>query len=772
MADVHDWWQWKVPPSGVIGKRGVRRKDGFEKASGKAVFTRDVIRLQMLYAKELLSPYAHAKIKSMDTSIAKALPGVRDILRYDDPDIKWPSWQGVPLVSDTALWFSLPVGAVVVAESEAICDQALKLIKIEWEQLPFLLDWHEALKPDAPLIRPDLNSKSNLKSDSVTQYGDVEKGFQEADKIIEFTVDKTEADTWAGVEPFSGVAEWKDDYLDVWHHGQQPRMAQETLMSHTAGSKITVHAPYNGSIFGGLEWLGYSVAFAHYAAIAAKRTGQPVKMLHDGSHFHGAGWEVGTYKFKVGFKNDGTVTAVKIESSYCNATLEKLWPTTKIVNQYLHKMDPYLNRAPTECYKHGGCACHVSTAIFDHVAGELKMDPTKIAIINDGAEGHDMAWVNENWKKEEGFEPRDSLKEVLDVGKKAIDWDNKWHLPGTRILPNGKYHGLGVTWQQGWNDFPQPAAAAVAILKDGTASVVARHADGGWNPATAHCRIVADELGLKYQDVNHRAFEDPGFDMRAGGGSLGINYNALPLIRAARKVKQMLLEYAVNPRQPTGFGVYVPNPKPAPAFFPNKKPEELDIKDGIIFEKANPSNKKTVAEVAATGSWFQIGVSQFYAQAVGSTLFSRRYYLRQCYFMEVEVDPETGQIDVTKMVVVNDVGRVVDPDSCNGQQYGGTYMGIGRCFTEAIVFDPQAGVMLNDNLLGYAIPLMNDCGPIDCHLVETGLGHGAYGMGGIGESAPANVCVLGGPAVYNAIGKWVDDFPITPAKILKALGKV
>jgi len=393
----------------------------------------------------------------------------------------------------------------------------------------------------------------------------------------------------------------------------------------------------------------------------------------------------------VGFKDDGTVTAVRVDSSFCNATFEKLWPSTKIPNQYLHKTDPYLSRPPTFCYKHGGCACHISTAIFDHVAGELKMDPTKVALINDGCQGHDMAWINENWKKEEGFDPtRDSLKEVLEIGKKAIDWNNKWHLPGTRILANGKYHGIGVTWQMGWSNTPGMCAAAVAVLKDGTASVIGRHGDGGWCGETAYCRIAADELGLKYEDVNHRPFDDPGFDMKAGGGSQGLTFNAIPVIRAARKVKQMLLEFAVNPRPPTGF----PSAKSTPtsAFFPNKKPEELEIKDGIIFEKTNPLNKKTVAEVAAAGSWFQIGVSQFFAQATGSRVPTRRYYTRQCYFMEVEVDPETGQVDVKKVVVVNDVGRVIDPDSCNGQQYGGTYMGIGRCFTEAVVYDPQTGV--------------------------------------------------------------------------------
>jgi xanthine dehydrogenase molybdenum-binding subunit len=401
------------------------------------------------------------------------------------------------------------------------------------------------------------------------------------------------------------------------------------------------------------------------------------------------------------------------------------------------------------------------------------MDPTKVALLNDGCQGHDMAWVNENWKKKEGFDTtRDSLKEVLEIGKKAIGWDNKWHPPGTRILPNGKYHGIGVIWQMGWSSALNKCAAAIAIKKDGTATLLGRHADGGWCGESAYCRIAADELGFKYEDVDHRPFDDPGFDMKSGGGAEGCNSNAVAVAKAARNMKQRLLEYVTTPQQPGGFMAFF-SKGPATPVFPNKKTEELDIKDSVIFEKANPANKKSVAEIAATGSWMQVGTSQFFAQAIGDSVgYGGGSYTRQCYFMEVEVDPKTGEVDVTKTVVVNDVGRVIDPDSCNGQQYGGTYMGIGRCFTEGVVFDHQTGAKLNDNLIGYGVPLMNDCGPIDCHLIETSLSKGPYGMGGIGESAPANVCTLGGPAIYNAIGKWVDDFPITPVKILKALGKI
>jgi len=201
-------WLWPVPENGVIGKRRVRRLDGYEKASGKAVYARDIYRPGMLYAKYLRSRYAHAKIKSMNTSKAEALPGVRAVLRYDDPEIVWPDYRGQPVVPDTNHWYPGVIGAVVVGESEAIVDRALKLIEIDMEELPIIMDVEEALKPGAPIMRPDQDPKTNRRGrfEPFIKFGDVEAGFAQADKIIEWKA-TTEQDVWAGVEAMCGVAE-------------------------------------------------------------------------------------------------------------------------------------------------------------------------------------------------------------------------------------------------------------------------------------------------------------------------------------------------------------------------------------------------------------------------------------------------------------------------------------------------------------------------------------------------------------------------------------
>jgi xanthine dehydrogenase molybdenum-binding subunit len=150
----------------------------------------------------------------------------------------------------------------------------------------------------------------------------------------------------------------------------------------------------------------------------------------------------------------------------------------------------------------------------------------------------------------------------------------------------------------------------------------------------------------------------------------------------------------------------------------------------------------------------------------------RPRFCRQAHFMEVEVDTETGEIFVTRIVNVNDVGKVINRMSCEGQQYGGSIMGVSRAKFEEVVHDPVTGVMLNGNLIDYKIATMQDLGPVSTILVETGMGYGPYGLIGVGEDIGTVVPGLMAPAIFNAIGVRIDDFPITPDKILKALGKI
>jgi xanthine dehydrogenase molybdenum-binding subunit len=214
------------------------------------------------------------------------------------------------------------------------------------------------------------------------------------------------------------------------------------------------------------------------------------------------------------------------------------------------------------------------------------------------------------------------------------------------------------------------------------------------------------------------------------------------------------------------------------AFFSNKKPEDLDIKDSIIFEKANPDSNRAVAEVANAFWEDDPAIAHPVAGNVGGLTSEgkpdQRLYImsRQAHFIEVEVDTETGQVDVVNIVCVNDVGNLFNPEGAEGQQYGGAIMGLGRSATEEKVYCPRTGVGLDNDNIGYHLATMNDYPYIKCILNESHLGYSAYGAYGIGENVGAACSGITASAMYNTIGKCVLDFPTTPDKVLKALGKI
>jgi len=779
----------------TIGKRGIRRLDGYEKASGKAIFCRDVQLPGMLYAKILHSPYAHAGIKSMNTSKAEKFPGVRYVLRYDDPEIekrkeigieakrRWFGW-GMPyyILGGTAYWQNEPVGIAVAADSEDIAREALRLVDIEWEELPFVLDQEEALMPSAPIARPDVSPDTNLwppdpfKIPEVRQQGDVEKGFAESDKIIEFTGRRRDH-LWAGPEPVSCLAEWKGDNLEIWVHHQHPYDVKLRLSEwfNIPISKIKVTTPYQGGMFGGWNWM---VAMAHslwvITAILAKRTGKPVKLRYSRKEeFYGESEDIMVSYFEVGAKNDGTITAVKIKTVQANVSFagaDHFADNTRIPNISFVVTKAYVNKGDSWSCR---CEHNVNTInfnlVFDHVAAALRLDPTEVALKNDGCEGKDMNYLAE-FKREHGFPDRDSLKECIEAGKKAIGWDEKWHPPGMKRLPNGKMHGMGFAWTHEWDSARGAGCAGVLIHRDGSVDIIGQKSDIGVNHDTTYAQIVADELGMRYEDINFRSFNDVGFELMTADGSANLCCNGYIVRKAARKAKQRLLELATTPILQLGELPIV--------HFPGYKAEDLDIKDSVIYVKIDPSKTKTVAEVVKITELTEVGMQQpvfawvWHRQGKFGLEPGRHRLCRQAHFMEVEVDPETGEIEIKKVVNVNDVGKAISPETVEGQQYGGMYMAVGRSRSEEIVWDPRTGVMLNSNLLDYKIATMLDCGPIEPIIVETGMGYGPYGAEGIGENVACHAASLLGSAVHNAIGVAVDDFPITPDKVLKALGKI
>jgi xanthine dehydrogenase molybdenum-binding subunit len=780
-------------PFNKIGKRGVRRYDGYEKASGKALYTRDLLLPGMLYAKVLTSPYAHAKMISLDTGEAEAYPGVRAVLRYDDPEIKGRELTGSiagpkRMSPDTAGWAMKPVkiilgdkaffegqmvGVAVCADTEQTAAEALKRVKVEWEPRPFVLDQEEALKPGAPVLIPGADSNKIPDDRALIEKGDIQKGFQEADRIIEFTA-RRHAHLWAGAELPCVIAKWSGDKLEMWVHEQQPYLSKLILCEQLdiPLNKIQTHTLYQGCSFGErcnpTNWSQNGINVL--AVLLAKKTGRPVKLLlNRAENFYGESGDMMVGTFKVGAKKDGTITAVQMKNVFanymCTTGAEHLIDNTRIPNIKSEGITADVNKPPAwwcRCEQLPNAFC--LTMIFDHVADALGLDPTEVALKNDGCEGHDTAHLSE-YKRKHGFPDRDSLRECIEAGRKAIGWEEKWHSPGMKRLPNGRMHGMAFTWSHDWDDVRGTGSAAVLIQNDGSVSIIAQHSDIGTNPWTAYMQIVADELGVRYEDIEINPFDlNHGFALMSPDGSCNLVSNGFVVRKAAQKARGMLLDLAGEKF--------------------NLAPEFLDAKDGAVFEKANPENRMPIKEIVkmatpmlnAVGIWTEPPILAWawhthglWGQALET---GRPRLCRQANFIEVEVDTETGEVLVKKVVNVNDVGKAISPEAVEGQMYGGTYMGLGRALTEEMVWDPLTGVLLNRNLLDYKYATMLDYPKAECIYLETGMGHGPYGSTGIGENTATMIPALLGPAVYNALGKRIDDFPITPDKVLKALGKI
>jgi xanthine dehydrogenase molybdenum-binding subunit len=781
-----------------IGKKQIRRLDGIEKVSGRARYTIDVQLPGMLHMKLLLCPYPHAEIRSMDTTKAEALPGVRGILRYDDPELPEVADLGghgptaIPVLSHIAYFEGEPVGLAIAAETEAIAEEALGLVNVEWVQRPFVLDVEEALKPDAPLANPEGFPEGNLEVEHVEGHGNVEKGFKEAERILEFKASRT-LHTYVSPERPCGVVRWNGEYPEFWQKHQRPHEAKRAIHSwfgQIPMNRIQLNFLYQGATFGGWTQFYWKQGPDYCAALLAKRTGRPVKFTFSRRQdFYGGSMDEGNYYFKVGFKNDGTITAVQVTGHFSNPQWEGFGPgthfedNTRIPNLKAPRKVIKVNKGPNTAVRCEQLPNTLAfTLVMDRVAAELNMDPIEVALKNDGAKGHGKGWMIEQ-KKEMDFTPKDSLAECLKKGKPAIDWDNKWHAPGAKKLPNGRMHGIAFTWTHEWDDSCGSGEIAMRVERDdGTVSILGQRCDNGVNADTTYCQLAADEIGMHVEDVFYRQHRDVPFYPMCPDSSTNMSVNGWAVRHCARLLKAKLLQAAVSPRAVTQRGDY-------PPFFPDCKEDDLDIKDSVIYVKKDPSRKLSVADLVGVSAEagplsfhelygaerhpFSVPIfAHAYQAQIGCYKGFRPKWCRQVHFMEIELDTDTGEILVTNVVNVNDVGKVISPETCAGQQYGGTYMGVGRALWEEIVHDPVTGVMLNGNLLDYKIATIGDCGPIDTHLVETRQGYGPYGVVGLGEDIATVIPALLCPAVYNAIGVWIYDFPITPAKVLRALGKI
>ncbi len=774
------------------------RSDGYEKASGLAKFTDDITlkRLfpDMLYMKILKSPYPHARIKRIDTSRAEALPGVKAILKYTDPEIMelkmtsacWSDATGSQdqkrgwthgvldrkVLGDTAHWAGDELGVAIGAEDPETVEEAIRLVDVEWEVLPFVLTVEDALKPEAPLIHPEVNPDNNCipnfdftGPDIFLDHGDVDKAFAEADVIVETACTHGNAQQCA-LDYWSCCVEWnRNDQITVWSNSyavDQTRIHFYDMFSkyNLPMSNIRVISPFVGGSHGRGDT--GDQPFFLLCGLMSRKTGRPVKYRQSRKeHFHDTR-TAGLGKVKIGAKRDGTITALQSEfdgnmGAYADIGIAAVkfvpgeWAEAcigHIPNIRMIGRGVYTNTIPSSCVRSIG-NIHMNNFVglaLDTLAEKLDMDPIELAIKN---LGHHVVPI-----------PNPCVEEVVRAGARQIGWERR-HAPGKGEWFEGtKKRGIGFSVNNTWHTENQeirrgPIQVLIKLNPDGTVILDAPTVETG--PGSNSCAIAAcaETLGVRFEDVRWISVQDTetGLKDQVQTDSAVSYILAESVTLCALDVKRRLLEMVGGKL--------------------NREPEELDVNDGRVFVKASPDTGITIKEyyesIDLTDGGNLVPLTGYINKPIATKDVGIAY---MACFAEVEVDTETGQVDVLKLVVPSDGGTVINPSGAEGQLVGGQCQGMGESLFEGMIYDEATGIPLNFNFVDYKFPTMADFPDIDPLCMEVYQGNGLFGACGMGEAAPCCTPRAIENAIYNAVGVRMKEFPITPDKVLEALGKV
>jgi len=767
------------------------RIDSQEKASGRTHYINDIgIKIRfpnLLYAKILRSPYAHARIKHLDTSKAGSLPGVKAILTYQDPEVAalkptthgWTDGANTVtydrimfrildrrVLSNYACWVGDEAGVVVAAESERIAEEALKRLEVEWEVLPFVLDPTEAMKPGAPILHPDIAPNNVLPSDPTNPWigadrflekGNVEHGFAEADTIVECST-TFQNTTQCSLDNWCCVAEWTGEKLTIWcnsYAADQTRMHVSQMLGLSLNN-VRVVSPYVGGQFGRGD-TGDQTFFI-FTAILAKRTGRPVKFRHTRRESFQSGRMPITYNGRMGATKEGKITSLNFESigdvgAYHQFGLVplKFMPIevsevalSHIPNLRMEAYGIYTNKIPA-CVMRGIGNIQLNlnlSSLVDELAEKLDIDPIDIVLSNFGCEGETL--------------PNKSLEAVLRACATRTGW-NKRHKAGQGQCVEGKKRGIGFSFHPGWHAEWQESRreqiqVGIRLNPDCTVTLYAPTVETGGGSNTCNvlgCAEALSFLGVTPSGIHWESTVDTEIGLKdTVQTDSAVSYlQSEAMVVAAKEIKEKILESAS-----TRLGA---------------ERDELDVVDGRVYVKRSPEKCMTVKDLLMQGELIPINavVSRRPAPENTGVPF-------MATFSEVEVDTEIGQVRVLKIAIANDCGTVMYASGFEAQQIGGQCIGIGESLTEEIIYDEASGVPLNFNWIDYKIPTILDVPEIEPIPMEVWKGAGEYGACGIGEATLT--CTPGSivNAVYNAIGVRIGKIPITPDKVLRALGKI
>jgi xanthine dehydrogenase molybdenum-binding subunit len=781
-------FQQRVPRKFIGGYRP--RIDGLEKASGKALYADDLtLQLRfpgLLYAKVLRSPHAHARIRKLDVSEAERLPGVHCILTYQDPEVArlrptnagwtdavdtvgydtmmWGRFRDRRVLGDRAVWVGDELGCAVAAESEQIAEEALRLVKVDWEVLPFVLDPLEAMKPGAPVLHPEITPNNVLPVDPVggghvfVDKGDVEKDLAQAEVVVEGTSMHHNA-TQSSLDPWCCAVDWKEDKVTVWSNAyaaDQCRMHISQMLGLPV-NKVRAISPYVGGQFGRGDT--GDQPFFLFTALLSKRTGRPVKFRHTRRESFHDSRQPAIYHGKAGARKDGTITSLYFKS-FGNAGAHadhsifalKVIPAevvevamAHIPNVRLESYAVYTNKLPA-CMMRGIGNIQLNLSLghlVDLLAEKLGLDPIELCLKNFGHEWSTL--------------PDKSLTAVLKAGSERIGWKEKRHAPGQGPAYEGvKKRGVGFSFHSAWHAEWQEGRrgevfVSMALNPDCSVTLDAATVETGTGSNTCNVLGCAEALGfldIRPEDITWAKVIDTEYSVKdcvQTDSAVSFLQSELMAV-AAQEMRQKVLQRASAVLK-------------AP-------PEELEASGGRVFLKAAPEKGLAVRELMQRAPLVPILV-----KASRPPLAEKTGVPYIANFAEVEVDTSTGKVEVLKLVVVNDCGTVMYASGAEAQQIGGQCIGMGESITEEIIYDQATGYPLNFNWIDYHVPTMADMPDIEPVLLEVWKGAGEYGACGIGEGTVTCTPRAVLNAIYHAIGLRIDEIPVKPEKVLKALGK-
>jgi CO/xanthine dehydrogenase Mo-binding subunit len=734
----------------VVGKP-IPRVEGDLKVTGRAQYAYDVRLSGQLYARVLRSPHPHARIKRIDTSKAEALPGVRAVLSLaSGPKVSW--FKDTFLFEEIVRYVGEEVAAVA-ADSEEIADDALRLIEVEYELLPFVLDAEAALQPGAPKLHEDGNLAGEPKE---YERGDVAAGFGQADVVVEQTY-VTQAALHNCLEPHGCTATWEGDRLTIWESTQsifdvrQEVAARLELPEH----HVRVIKQFMGGGFGSKQ-----IAWKHtgIAALLSKRAGRPVQLMLDreAENLAAGNRNPTRQRVRIGAKRDGTLVFIEAEIVLAVGAYMVGGETSDVDGPYqtLYRC-PNVKTRQTAAYTNAGPAVafrapgYVEGAFglesaMDELARALEIDPLALRLKN---------YSTIDQKEGKPYSSPDGLRRCYEAIAERFGWRAdriRCPEPGGPRPDGQKQRGVGIAghdWIGGAGK--PPGYAWVKLNADGTADVVAGTHDIGTGSRTGLLQVAAEELGLPFEKLAlHLGDTAYGPYAPVSSGSATQATIGPAIQAAAADAKRQLFEAA------------------APML--EVAPHDLELRDGTVRVKGQTDRQASVSDVLGK---IQPHMIQGHGSR-GPNPSDKTIHTFGAQAVEVEVDVETGEVTILRVVAAHDCGRIVNPLMVDSQVVGGVTQGIGFALTEERLVDMGRGVVMNANLENYLVPTVLDVPEIVNVRVDLpDPVANPTGAKGIGEPPLVPTAPAIANAVYDAIGVRIRQTPLCRQRVLTALAE-